>query len=211
MSLTFFDFSKAPSPRRARIILAEKQVPHETVEIDMMQNEQMGEAYRAINPSCTVPAFKLEDGTVLTDNAGIAAWLEATYPDPPMLGTTPIEKAEVASWNSRVEGELGMAVASALRNSNPAMKDRALPGPHDYAQIPALAERGMQQIDHFFETLETRLEGREFIAANRLSVADVTCYCFLDFAKVVRKQPGSEHVNIARWRNALRERPAFQL
>lgn len=211
MALTFYDYAMAPSPRRARIILAEKQVPHEVVEIDMRKAEQMDEAYRAINPNCTVPALKLGDGHVLTDNAGIAAWLEATYPEPPMMGTTALEKAEVASWQSRVEGEFGMAVASALRNSNPAMKDRALPGPHDYEQIPALAARGMAQIDHFFTTLEAHLDGRDFIAADKLSVADVTCFCFMDFAKVVKKQPGEEHANITRWRDGLRQRSAFQL
>jgi glutathione S-transferase len=211
MSLTFYDFKMAPSPRRARIILAEKHVPHEVVEIDLRTGEQMGEAYRAINPNCTVPALKLEDGTVLTDNAGIAVWLEETYPNPPLLGTTPLEKAEIASWQFRVETEFGMGVASALRNSNPAMKNRALPGPHNFEQIPALAERGLQQIDNFFATLESRLKGRNFIAADRLSVADVTGFVFMDFAKVVRKQPSESHVNINRWRNALRERPAFKL
>lgn len=211
MAITFYDFNMAPSPRRARIILAEKQVPHETVEVDMMKAEQMGEAYRAINPNCTIPALKLEDGTILTDNAGIAAWLEETYPDPPLLGTTALERADIASWNSRIETEFGMGVASALRNANPAMKDRALPGRHNYEQIPALAERGLQQIDNFFDDLEAHLEGRDFIAGNRLSVADVTCFCFMDFAKIVRKQPGEDHGNIARWRDALRQRPAFQL
>ena len=84
-----------------RIVLAEKQVPHESVEVDMMKNEQMGEAYRAINPNCTIPALKLEDGSVLTDTAGIAAWLEDVYPDPPLLGTTALEKADIASWNAQ--------------------------------------------------------------------------------------------------------------
>ncbi|GAA4647602.1 glutathione S-transferase [Pontixanthobacter gangjinensis] len=211
MSLTFYDCKTAPSPRRARIILAEKGVPHELVEIDLRSAEQMGEAYRAINPNATVPALKLEDGTVLTDNAGIAAWLEAAYPDPPLMGISPLEKADIATWQWRVEQEFGMGVASALRNANPAMKGRALPGPHDYEQIPALAERGMQQVDHFFDRLDAHLEGREFIAADRLSVADVTGFVFMDFAKVIGKRPGEEYSNIARWREGLRERPAFQL
>ena len=210
MSLTFYDYDMAPSPRRARILLAIKQAPHETVSVDLRKGEQMGEAFRAINPNCTIPALALDDGTVLTDNAGIAAWLEAAFPEPPLLGVTPLEKADIATWNARVEHEFGMAVASALRNSTPAMANRALPGPHDYEQIPALAQRGMQQIDHFFETLDAHLEGREFIAADRLSVADVTAFCFFDFARVVKKQPGDTHANIARWRGALRERDAFQ-
>ena len=211
MSLTFYDCATAPSPRRARILLALKEVPHDTVEIDLRSGEQMGDAFRSINPGLTVPALRLEDGTVLTDNAAITAWLEATYPQPPLLGVTAMEKAEIASWNSRVEMEFGMGVASALRNSTPTMKGRALPGPHDYEQIPALAERGVQMVDNFFQTLEAHLEGRNFIAGGRLSVADVTCFVFMDFGKVVRKQPGEECANIARWRDGLREREAFRL
>jgi len=91
------------------------------------------------------------------------------------------------------------------------MKGRALPGPHNYEQIPALAERGIKQIDHFFQTLEQHLEGRDYIAAGQLSVADVTCFVFMDFAKVVKKQPGDECTNIARWRDGLRAMQAFQL
>lgn len=211
MAITFYDFKMAPSPRRARIILAEKNVPHNVVQIDMMKAEQMGDVYRAINPNATIPALKLDDGTVLTDNAGIAIWLEETYPDPPLMGTTPLEKADIATWQARVESDFGMGVASALRNTNPAMMGRALPGPYDYEQIPALAERGLQQIDNFFDRLEVHLDGKDYIAADRLSVADVTGFVFMDFAKIVRKQPVESHLNIARWRGKLSERPAFQL
>ena len=84
-------------------------------------------------------------------------------------------------------------------------------GPHNYEQIPALAERGLQQIDNFFDSFEGHLEGRRFAAAEQLSVADVTAFVFMDFAKIVKKQPGDKHANIARWRATLREMPAFQL
>ena len=211
MPLTFYDCKTAPSPRRARIILAEKGVPHDVVEIDLRSAEQMGEAFRAINPNATVPALRLDDGTVLTDNAGIAAWLEETYPEPPLMGVTAMEKSEIATWQWKVEQEFGMGVASALRNANPAMKGRALPGPHDYEQIPELAARGIQMIDNFFGKLDAHLAGKAFIAADRLSVADITGFVFMDFAKVVGKRPDEEFANIAKWRDGLRQRPAFQL
>jgi glutathione S-transferase len=95
--ITLHDCATAPSPRRARILLAEKGVAHETVQIDLRTGEQMGDAYRRINPECTVPALQADDGLLLTDNAAIAAWLEARFPEPALLGITPAEKAEVAS------------------------------------------------------------------------------------------------------------------
>ena len=126
--ITLYDYGMAPSPRRARILLAEKGISHATVSVDLTQAEQLGAAYRAINPQCTIPALQLEDGAVLTDNAAITAYLEARYPEPPLLGRSPLEKAEIASWNWRCEFDGLMAVAEALRNGSPAMKGRALPG-----------------------------------------------------------------------------------
>ena len=209
--MTLYDFSKAPSPRRARIVLAEKGIAHETVIIDMMTAEQMGSAYRAINPNCTIPALRLDDGTVLIDNAGIAAWAEAMVPEPPLLGTSPIEKAEIASWNSRIESDGLMPIAEALRNSNPAMKDRALPGPANYPQIPALAERGLARLATFLDMLNTRLEGRDYVATDRFSLADITAVVAIDFARAVRVTPREDHAHVRAWRARMAERPSMSL
>ena len=139
--ITLYDCATAPSPRRARIFLAEKGVAYETVQVDLRNSEQLSSAYQTINPQCTVPTLRTEDGAMLTDNAAITAYLEARYPEPPLLGITPNEKAQVASWNWRVEFEGLLAVAEALRNSAPSMANRALPGQVDYPQIPELAQR----------------------------------------------------------------------
>ncbi|MBL8279208.1 MAG: glutathione S-transferase [Pelomonas sp.] len=204
--ITLYDCATAPSPRRARILLAEKGVAHETVQVDLRQGEQLGDAYRRINPHCTVPALVTEEGAVLTDNAGIAAYLEARYPEPPLLGRTPLEKAEIAAWQWRVEFEGLMAIAEALRNSSPAMAGRALPGPVDYAQIPALAERGLARLQHFLAVLDAHLQGRDFIAAGQFSIADITAVVAVDFARVVKVRPGEAHPHLLRWREAMQAR-----
>jgi glutathione S-transferase len=209
--ITLYDCATAPSPRRARILLAEKGVAHQTVQVDLRNREQMGEAFRRVNPQCTVPALATDDGLLLTDNAAIAAYLEAAYPEPPLLGRTPGEKAEIASWNWRIEFDGLMAVAEALRNSSPGMVNRALPGPVDYAQIPALAERGLQRLQHFLAVLNDRLADRAFIATDRLSVADITAVVTVDFARVVKVKPGDAHPHLLRWRAAMGERPSMAL
>jgi len=211
MSLTLYDCATAPSPRRARLFLAEKGIAHETIAVDLRNNEQLSDAFRQINPQCTVPVLRTEDGLILTDNAGIAAYLEARYPEPPLLGTTPAEKAEIASWNWRIEFEGLLAIAEAMRNSAPSLANRALPGPSDYAQIPALAERGLARVRQCFVTLDKHLADREFIATGRFSQADITAVVAVDFARVVKIKPGEEHPNILRWRLAMSQRPAMSL
>ena len=209
--ITLYDCATAPSPRRARILLAEKGIRHETVNVDLRTGEQLGEAYRRINPQCTVPALRTEEGVVLTDNAAIAAYAEAAQPEPPLLGITPLEKAEVASWNWRAEFEGLLAVAEALRNGSPAMANRALPGPRDYPQIPELAQRGLARVHEFLATLEGRLRGRAFLATDRFSMADITAAVAVDFARVVKVKPGDAHPNLLRWRAGLAGRPSMAL
>ena len=209
--LTLYDCATAPSPRRARILLAEKGVVHDTVHVDLRSGEHLGAAYRAVNPQCTVPALRADDGLLLTDNAAISAWLEARFPQPPLLGSTPQEKAEIASWNWRMEFDGLLAVAEALRNSAPAMANRALPGPVDYAQIPALAERGLARAQQFLVMLDERLAGRDFIAADQFSIADITAVVTVDFARVVKIRPDERHPHLQRCRAAMAQRPSMPL
>jgi glutathione S-transferase len=209
--ITLYDCSTAPSPRRARIFLAEKGIAHETVQVDLRNNEQLGEAYRRINPQCTVPALRIEEGPLLTDNAAIAAYLDTRYPQPPLLGVTPLERAEVASWNWRIEFEGLMAIAEAMRNSAPSLANRALPGPVDYAQIPELAQRGLGRLQQFFVALDERLAEREFVATERFSGADISAVVAVDFARIVKVKPTEQHPHLQRWRAAMALRPSMSL
>ncbi len=76
-----------------------------------------------------------------------------------------------------------------MRNSAPAMANRALPGPVDYPQIPELAQRGVARVQRFFVTLNERLAGRDFVATDRFSVADISAAVAVDFARVVKVKP----------------------
>jgi glutathione S-transferase len=125
------------------------------------------------------------------------------------MGTTPLEKAEIASWHWRAEFEGLMAIAEALRNSSPAMAGRALPGPVDYPQIPELAQRGLARVTHFLAMLNERLADREYLATDRFSLADITAAVAVDFARVVKLKPDERHPHVQRWRALLAQRPAF--
>lgn len=209
--ITLYDCATAPNPRRARILLAEKGITHETVQIDLKVGEQLGEAYRMINPQCTVPALRAEDGIMLTSNAAIAAYLEARFPLPPMMGVTPLDKAEIADWHWRIEFEGLMPVAEAFRNNSVAMLHRALPGPVNYEQIPQLAERGLTRLQQFLVDLNERLRERDFIAAQQLSIADIAAVVTIDFARIVKVRPDERHPHLLRWRSVMAQRPAMAL
>ena len=209
MMIKLYDCATAPSPRRTRMFLAEKGIEYENIQVDLTKGEQMSEAFRKINPGCTVPALVTEDGDVLTENAGISAYLEALYPEPALLGTTPMEKAEIATWNWRCEMGGLMSAAEALRNSSPAMKDRALPGPKNIPQIPELAERGLMKLGWFFKTMNHQLSANEFIAGDSYSVADITATIVVDFGRWVKVYPENDQTALLAWHDRMKARPNY--
>ena len=210
MSIKLYDFHAAPSPRRTRIFLAEKGVDYEKQQIDLGTQEQLGDGFKKINPNCTVPALVTEEGNVLTQNTAIACYLEARFPGPPLIGTTPDEVGQVLNWNARVEWEGLQAVAEVLRNSSPRMKDRAMVGPQNHAQIPELAQRGAARLPAFFEVLDQALADREFLATDFYSLADITALVVVDFARWVKVVPQERHVHLKRWHEQVSARPSAQ-
>jgi len=208
MAMTFYDYTPAPSPRRARIFMAEKGVTAENVQIDMAKAEQLSGDFKKINPCCTIPVLQLDDGTVLTENDGIAAYLEAAYPEPPLLGVTPTEKGLVANWQSRMMMEGLSAAAETLRNTSKGMVDRATTGPVNFKQIPELGERGHTRLTNFMGMLNERLKDREFVAIDAFSYADITALVVVDFAKWVKVVPAEEHADLRRWHGAISARPS---
>jgi len=206
--MNFYDCATAPSPRRVRMFLAEKGISLPTVQVDLRNGEQFSDAYRAINPDCTVPALALEDGTVIADAIAICSYLEELHPEPPLIGTTPQERAVVTALNRQIERDGFFAAMDAFRNTAKGLKGRALPGPHDYEQIPELAERGRLRMQHFFRAMDARLAEREFLAGDRFTIADISTFVLTDLAGRAKLSMPEECVNLRRWHAAVSARPS---
>lgn len=209
--MIFYDCSTAPNPRRARMFIAEKGLTIETRDISIARGEQLSAEFLRVNPRGTIPVLVTDDGTVLGENLGIAAYLEAKFPEPPLMGTTPEEKGAVMMWNAIVEHQGGLPIAEVLRNSNPHMKGRALPGPVDFEQIPELAERGRHRVGLFFDLLEERLQDSPYLATDRFTLADIAGFVFVDFARVIRARIPEANTATQAWFDAIKARPSAAL
>ncbi len=209
--MIFYDCATAPSPRRARMFIAEKKLDIETRQISIADGEQLSDAFRAVNPRATLPVLVTDQGTVLTENLGIAAYLETRFPNPQLMGRTPDEKGLVLMWNAIVEQHGGAPIAEALRNGHPAFKDRAIPGPAGHAQIPDLAQRGRDRAAAFFDMLEMRLQDSPFVAGDIFSLADISTFVFVDFARVIKMRIPETHAATLAWFDGIKTRPSAGL
>lgn len=206
--LRFYDCKTAPSPRRVRIFLAEKDIELPTVQVDLGSGEQFSEAFQKINPECVVPVLELDSGQCISEVLAICDYLEELHPEPALFGSTPEERAAVLMWNAKVE-QLGLwAMADAFRNSAKALKNNALPGPDPYLQIPELAERGRRRVGKFFERLNGQLADYEFVAGDFYSIADISAMVFVDFAGWIKISVPDSATNLARWYAAVSKRPS---
>lgn len=199
--MKLYTFDAAPNPARVALFMAYKGISLETVQIDLGKEEQLGDAYRALVPEATVPALVLENGAVLSAVIAIVHYLEEVFPDKPLLGRTPQERALILNWNHRLFGEVFSAIADTFRNAHPNYVDRALPGPVNVAQLPELAERGRMRLTEGFSMLNNALASKTFLAGDHVSFADIDLMVAIDFAKwAARMTPDQSLEHLHRWR-----------
>ncbi|MBO6783408.1 MAG: glutathione S-transferase [Alphaproteobacteria bacterium] len=208
--MKFYDCATAPSPRLVRMFIAEKGLTDaiETVEVNLREEEQLGDAFRAINPFCTVPVLEADDGTRFLTTQGCWRYLEEVHPDPALLGRDARERALVADWAWRAEQDGFFAVGEALRNTAKGLKDRALPGPHNHAQIPELGERGKRRVGQFFELLDATLADRDHLAGDGFSAADIMAFVAVDFAGWLKLTLPEEATHARAWFERVKARPS---
>ncbi len=207
--MKLYDFALAPNPRRVRMFLAEKGVEIPTVQINTREREQFTDSYRKVNPDCLVPALELDDGTCIAESTAICRYIEALHPEPPLMGRTPEECAVIEMWDRRCEFGCYLAAAEAVRNGAPMFEDRGVPGvTGGVPQIPALVARGKQSMGRFFEKLDAQLANHPCVAGEGFSIADITAYVAIDFAKRAEIEIPETAPRVARWFAEVGSRPS---
>ena len=203
--MKLYTFDAAPNPARLAMFMQYKGISIETVQIDLGSEEQLTDSYLSVVPEATVPALILDDGSVLCAVIAIVHYLEEQFPDKPLLGQSPEERARVLNWNHRLFGEIFSAVAEVFRNGHPNYVDRALPGPKNVAQVPALVERGSARLEQGFAALNEVLSEQPFLAGEDFSFADIDLLVAIDFAKWgARMSPDESLEHLHRWRKEAR-------
>ena len=91
--ITLYDFKSSPNCQRVRIVLAEKNLPYETVPVDLRAHAQKTPEFLKLNPYGKVPVITDGD-TVLYESCIINEYLDEKYPTPPLMPKNPAKKAK---------------------------------------------------------------------------------------------------------------------
>lgn len=196
-----YDQPMAPNPQRLSMFLAEKGVDYPREIVDLMAKAHRSDAHVAKTGAAQVPALELSDGTVLAETPTICRYVEALHPEPNLMGRDALEVAEIDMWHRRVELGLMAAVLGAFSHTNPHMA--ALQ--EQCAEWGAMCE---DRIDGQLRMLDARLEGRDWIAADRLTIADITAFVAIRFQNVIKHAIPAGLDNLAAWQARMEARPS---
>jgi glutathione S-transferase len=192
----------APNPRRVRIFLAEKGIEVPSEEMDLMKGALKTPDFTEKNWFQRVPVLLLDDGTAISETVAICRYFEEMKPEPPLFGTGALGRAKVEMWNRRMELGLFFSVAQAFRHLHPAMAHLEVP------QVSAWGEANKPRALDILGFMDRELAGRQYIAGDALSIADITALVAVDFMKPARIQRPTELKSLDRWYGEMSSRPS---
>ncbi|MGB0220853.1 MAG: glutathione S-transferase family protein [Sinimarinibacterium flocculans] len=191
----------AVSPARVQFFLAEKGIELEYVQVDLMKGEHKTPEYRAISPNGRSPALQLDDGRVICETTAICHYIEALHPEPPLCGTTPVERAHIEMCDRMMEFELKIPMAMTFRHTFPAMK--ALED-----QVPEFGEKQRKVALKRAARLDRQLANQDYVAGSAFSIADITAWCSFRFFRIAGFDITDETPHLKAWFARIKARPA---
>ncbi len=200
--MKLYDSRRAPNPRRVRWFLAEKGVHDlEIVQIDLMAGEHKTPEYCAEVGMPSVPALIFDDGTALTESLAICRYLESLHPEPNLFGRDARETAIIEMWTRRAELMAAMPLMQAVRHGHPALAVLE-------TQVPEVASNSRQMAERALVIFDQRLGESEWIAADRVTMADGVLYSGIEFSRMVKFEVPEAMPGVNRWLAAMRARPS---
>jgi glutathione S-transferase len=195
-----YDLKAGLNPRRVRIFLAEKGIEVPAVQVDMLTGENQRPAFLAKNPLGKLPVLELDDGACLTESMAICRYFEALQPEPPLFGRDAREQAFVEMWNRRMELEIAIPMTQVFQHGNDFWKGRI-------EQLPAWGELNRRKLEERMVWLDGELAGRDYIAGDSYTVADITAQAAFVMGKGIGLRIPAELPNLTAWFERVSARP----
>lgn len=195
--------SMGPNPAVVTMFLAEKGVQIPTEKVDLMAGENRQSAHVARNPAGQLPCLELDNGAYLSEILAICEYLDEKYPNPPLIGTTPEERAETRMWTRRIDLNICEPLTSGFRFAEglPLFQNRVRCMPQAADDLKTVAKEKLVWLDGL-------IDGRTWIVGDRFTLADILLFCFLSFGAQVGQALDPDNKNLAAWMDRVKARVA---
>jgi glutathione S-transferase len=195
--------SLGPNPRMVRMFLLEKGLEIDFEEVDLMAAENRGDDFKKKNPAGQLPCLELDDGTFISEVTAICEYLEDVNPTPPLVGSTPEEKAETRMWARRVDLNILEPMANGFRYGEglALFKDRIPTVPEASDGLKRVARTNIGWIEELFA-------GSQYLCGDRFSMADIHFYAFIDFGNGIGQPLLESAPNLRAWFERVGARPS---
>ncbi len=147
------------------LALATKEISYEPRRLDNSKQEQKSEFFISINPRGNVPTLVDGEITVRETNA-ILAYIEAAYPDTPLLGTNPAQVAEIWQIICEADGRFRTPIGNVSR---PIFRGRSL-------EMAAEIKETIHPVYQELAALDSDLDSRPYLCGETLTAADIVVY-----------------------------------
>jgi glutathione S-transferase len=196
--------SGGPNPRMVRMFMAEKGIDIPKVDVDLRGGENRREPYLKVNPSGQTPALELDDGTVLAEITAICEYLDEKKKDTPsLIGDTAEERGKTRMWTRRIDLNICEPAANGFRFAEglKMFQDRVHCIPQAADDLKTTARKRLAWLDGM-------MGSKPFIAGNKLTMADILLFAFLDFMKGVGQPLDPANKNLTAWFERMKARPS---
>ncbi|MEW6272835.1 MAG: glutathione S-transferase family protein [Thermodesulfobacteriota bacterium] len=199
--MKLYVFPLAPNPRKVLVYLKEKGIDLPIEQVDLVSGQNRTPEFLRKNPLGGLPVLELDDGSHLTESLAIMRYLEELHPEPPMFGTTPLERARVCEAERICEIGILSPTGAIFQNTSPIFATRV-------KQSRDAAEAARARLETNLAVLDRLIGDRTFVAGDRPTAADCTLFAALAFGETAGTPLDPSHGNVARWYAAFKQRPS---
>jgi glutathione S-transferase len=192
----------APNPRKVRIFAAEKGISIPLVHVAMRDRAHKAPDFIQKNSLGQLPVLETDDGRYISESLAICRYLEALHPEKPLFGRAPLEQATIEMWIRRAEFRLWAPMSQVWRNADERTE------PVIKVRFKEFGEHSRTVVGDAMSWIDGELsDGREFLAGDSFSMADIVLLCGVDFAKFVRMEMPSGAKHLRAWHDRVSARP----
>ena len=183
--LTVYEHNESVCCQKVRIVLAEKGIEHETINISFEEREQHTPEFEALNPKGKVPVI-VHDGRVITESTIIIEYLDDAFPGSPLMPTDPYWRARRRLWARWIDDEMHIPHISTLsfnisftelldyQADKIAPGPRGAPPPFMFAGLESKEMlASLKAYQRFLREMDKTLEENAWLAGPAFSLADI--------------------------------------